>query len=404
MELVMRNQIANLAMVGLLLSLSLNHQALAAEEEESAKPAEDKVPESLAEFIGSSSPAFSLIGATDASVVRPETPQALAGSILNGLDEEGNLKSGLALEFSPVLLFAGRNYSLATYQKQSALARSFTNLQISAGFAKGTSDEDKSLRLSIGLVWTPINGMDVKAPGGRSACFDSIPLGQGGFDPNDPDNDEARRAKEKQIADCKSRFPLRRDNSTTLQFGVAPLFVSPDGDAKNLKSQGFAANGTLSIGLSNLFGSTPRNDANKSDENSSQNAKIARERAATAEKRTLFILSGFYRQKELVPDPANKGQFLRRDRWSLGTRLQFGLQNSSYFGLEAAIQRAKYDDGRRDTFKSVIGTYDFRLSKSLWLGLNLGTSFDKNIGRNSTFVGTKFRWSFVKTSDQGGLF
>lgn len=377
--------------------LAAGSLALSPAQAEDAAP-KDKVPESLAEFVGFSSPAFSLIGAADASVVRPETPQALATSLLNGLDEEGNLKNGLAIEFAPLLLFAPRSYDLADYQKQSGLSRSITNLQVSMGFVKGASDDDKSLRASIGLVWTPINGRDVKAPGARNACFNAIPLTPayrppGAADPNDPDGSIAREKKEQAIAKCKTDHPLRRDNTTTLQFGFAPLFVSPTGSTNGLKSQGYAASGTLSLGLTGLFGpaaaARPAND--KQDR-------------AVAERRALFVLTGLYRKKEIVADPAVAGAFLTRDRWSVGSRLQFGLGGSSYLGIEGAYQRAKYADGRRDKFEAVIATYDFKVSKELWLGLNVGSSFDKLIGKDAAFVGTKLKWSFIKSSNQGGLF
>jgi hypothetical protein len=363
--------------------------ATKASAQESGKDA--PVPESLEEFFGPFSPTFSLIGATDNTIIRPETPKALAAGLLNALDEEGNLKNGLAIELTPGLLFAPRDFDLTDYQKQNWLRRSLTNLQLTVGFAKGSSDDDKSLKAAAGLVWTPINGRDVKAPGGRSKCITDVrgPIARpdGGID------DAAAKAAAEEIAKCKKDHPIRRDNTTTLQFAFSPLFVSPDGSTDKLRSSGYAATGTLMLGLS----TSPRRAEESAD-------TIDADTKKRAERRTLLTVTGFYRSKEQVADPAIEGAFLIRNRWSLASRLQFALKNRSYLGIETAYQKSNYKDGRNDRLETIIATYDFRVAENIWATLNAGTSFDKSIGRDAAFVGTRFRFSFASSSKQGGLF
>ncbi len=370
-----------------------NEQASAEESSpvEAAK-SETSVSAALEEFFGPYNPTFSLIGAADSTILRPQSPKSLAAGILNGLDEEGNLKSGLAIEFAPGLLFAPRSFDLTDYQAGSKLQRSLRSLQVTAGFASGSNDDDKSLKASLGLVWTPINGMDVKAPTQRAICIKTVATST--YNPNTGKLEAvALEEVEAAVKKCKADHPLTRYNTTTLQFAFSPLFVSPDGSADKLKSQGYAASGTLMVGLANLFGYDAGGPVLSDIEKKEQ-----------AERRGLVVITGFYRKNEQVADPATKGAFLSRNRWSLASRIQFAVSGNSYFGIEGAYQRARYADGRIDKFQAATATYDFRVAKALWMSLNLGTSFSKEIGKDAVYLGTKFKWSFAKESTQGGLF
>ena len=55
------------------------------------------------------SPAFAILGVTPDKITRPANGRELAFGILQGLDEKGNMQSGLAIDFSPYQLSLGQS-------------------------------------------------------------------------------------------------------------------------------------------------------------------------------------------------------------------------------------------------------------------------------------------------------
>src|SRR6185295_1042567 len=76
------------------------------------------------------SPAFTVLGVTPETVIRPTSPRAFATSLLNGVDQNGNFQSGLAMDFVPYLLLAGDELTLRKYQTQP-IARLLARTQFS---------------------------------------------------------------------------------------------------------------------------------------------------------------------------------------------------------------------------------------------------------------------------------
>jgi len=68
------------------------------------------------DFLVPTSPAFAVLGVTPEQVIRPDTPKAFGTALLNGVDPNGNLQSGIAIDFSPYYLFAGRYLTLQKYR------------------------------------------------------------------------------------------------------------------------------------------------------------------------------------------------------------------------------------------------------------------------------------------------
>jgi hypothetical protein len=51
------------------------------------------------------SPSAAILGVTPQKIIRPSTPADLIGAVVSGLDEHGNLQSGLAIDIAPMKFF-----------------------------------------------------------------------------------------------------------------------------------------------------------------------------------------------------------------------------------------------------------------------------------------------------------
>src|SRR6266571_2396791 len=67
------------------------------------------------------SPAFSVLGVTPEKVNTPGSLRELALGVLQGLDENGNFQSGLAIDINPFMLSQGETLSLNTYRNYNWL-------------------------------------------------------------------------------------------------------------------------------------------------------------------------------------------------------------------------------------------------------------------------------------------
>jgi len=102
-------------------------------------------------------PATSLLGVAPASIARPSTTKDLATSMINGVDADGRVRQGLALEFSAGMAAPFR-VPLSVYQG-SARARFWSNLLVSFATAR-TAGDSGSTDLAWGLRAPIIDGGD----------------------------------------------------------------------------------------------------------------------------------------------------------------------------------------------------------------------------------------------------
>lgn len=104
-------------------------------------------------------PAFTVLDLTPESVVRPATPREAAISLLNGVDRDGNLQTGLAVDTAPYLIARANGpnpMTLADYRAnygQRVLAR----LGVSLATVKGSDDADESVRVALGFRAVPLD-------------------------------------------------------------------------------------------------------------------------------------------------------------------------------------------------------------------------------------------------------
>src|SRR5438046_2066040 len=106
-------------------------------------PADFSVPES---------PAFTALGVAPQTVSRPAAPTTFATSLLNAVDDQGKLQNGLAIDFTPYLVFQGHKLTITRYRESSTAGewrRILARTNVSLATTKRT-DSDATQRLSGG--------------------------------------------------------------------------------------------------------------------------------------------------------------------------------------------------------------------------------------------------------------
>lgn len=339
----------------------------------------------LDSIVEPANPVFDLLGVSPNNVTYPSNPKDAALSFLNALDQNGNFQTGLALEISPYLLAVSDSVTYSEY-RSNKLLRQFSYVQVAAGVAKGANSDDKSAKASLGLIWTPINGLDPYANARLGNCASKVLKDAGPTPPPPPPGASKEELKkyeeevekqngplEKSVDTCLKQNPLMPYNTTTLKFSAAPLFVSQTGETKDFKYTGMSANALLSIGLSSK-------------------AAILDPKG----QRRQFVLSASYRENERVPDPNVEKAFLNRDRWNVGVRYIQGRAEKAFYSLEAVYQRARYPTLGSESYLTFVAGADIYVAQDLWLSISAGTSTGQSKARDSTFIGSTFKWGFGK--------
>ena len=335
------------------------------------------------------SPAFTVLGVTPENVIHPATPREFAASLLNGVDPNGNFQTGLALETAPYLLVFGDSITIREYQ-ENRLTQIAARTQFSLATTKGTSDDDKSARLALGLRLTPYDLGDPRNDEQLLKCFTEGELKQVHDRANqlsiemaefaateDPTELEFEREVDDRLlslegeareaaAKCRQETRSRNWNATSWSLGVAPTWTSRDGGTDDLEWSGAALWTSLAYGFEDVPGL----------EDTSQVTMHAR-----------------YRSDEQVPDSDNGGGFLEQDTLVLalkariaGPNIPFGsepggrLEPSALGGadLNFAIEVSYLNSDRKNRkseeyFQYSVGA-EYRITDDLYLNLTIGAT------------------------------
>jgi len=314
---------------------------------------------------------------------------------LNGVDTNGNFQSGLALDFVPYLLLAGDDLTLKKYQTQ-AVARFLARTQFSFGTTKGASEDDKSLRLALGLHMTLWDRGDPRMDEELMTCLGTglklppLPTQLECDLPRNPtDEDRAAFAqcqatsqartdeRTRQIQEvtefnnnvsttCREEAKKRNWNNSSWIIGAAPSWISEDGQTKHMHWNGGGFWTSLAYGF---------------------------EGVPAMENRSQLIFHLRYRNREQVPDPDNTGAFLTQDSFFFGTRFRHGSPNFNgsfeYTWLRSRELGLKFDNSSRLSLG-----FERRIAGDTWFNLSLGGETGRADGRNNGFVLTSFKWAF----------
>jgi hypothetical protein len=315
------------------------------------------------------SPAFTVLGVTPETVIRPTSPRAFATSLLNGVDQHGNFQSGLAMDFVPYLLVAGDDLTLRKYQT-SQIVRLLSRTQFSFATTKGATEDDKSMRLALGLHLTLWDRGDPRTDDDLLRCLSGFRLPQI-INLNDEAANEAARQAALEFNNalsirCREEAKERNWNASSWIIGGAPSWISLDGQTKNLGWNGGGFWTSLAYGFEGVPG---------------------------LEKKSQLIVHARYRNREQVPDPDVTGAFLSQDSIFFGTRFRTGAPNFNgsfeYTFLRSRINGLRFDNSSRLSL-----LFERRIGGDTWFNLSLGAETGRQDGRNNGFVLTSFKWAF----------
>jgi hypothetical protein len=328
------------------------------------------------------SPAFTVLGVTPETVVRPTTPKEFATSLLNGVDQNGNFQTGLALDFVPFLTFAGNSTSLFSYAR-NPMERFLARTQLSFAATKGATEEDKSARVALGLRMTLFDKGDPRLDDELEKCYGNIDVDPRLDDeaylplPGDSDALKAqKRANRKAllaelVKPCNDEARKRNWNNSAWIVGLAPSWISKTGETKNFVWNGGGFWTSVGYGF---------------------------EGVSSLRDNSQLIFHARYRNNESVPDMENEGQFFTRDSIFLGTRLRIapGSGAKSIFSLEGNFVRSRRDSNEFDNSSRYSLGLEQRLAENIWFALALGGQSGRTDGRNNAFVLTSFKWGFTR--------
>ena len=340
------------------------------------------------------SPAFTVLGLTPHSVVRPSSPRELATSLLNGVDPRGNLQTGVAVDTVPYLLFEGKQLQLKDYEG-TYFKRFLARTQTSLALVKGTSEGDKSSRLSLGFRMTPWDEGDPHLDQELRDCFaqasqKSLPepdpvLNKNNVDDITPVTQKDLKEMKSQlleksdpeklfanaISDCRAAARDRNWNAAAWTIGVAPTWISETGTLGSLQGDGVGLWTSLSYGFKGI-------------------------KFLDLEHKAQTIFHVRYRSNEHVSDSSTKGAFFEQESVLVGTRFRVGTQKFNV-SLEGDFVHADPKTSKpNDYYRMVVGA-DILLGGNVWLEFALGGEADNRTG-NHVFVLPLLKWGLPSES------
>lgn len=325
------------------------------------------------------SPAFVAIGLSPDTIIRPVTPREFATSLLNGVDRNGNLQTGMAIDSVPYLTYAGSRVSLQTY-RTSRVTQILSRTQFSFATTKGAGENDPSVKLAVGVHSTLYDSEDPRLNNDAlMQCYTEIPVfktDQLGI--TEEQAGQQRRAIDQfertvlrpQAAACREQFRrAARWNGTSWIVAAATASVSPTGLAGDLGGSSLAIWTSVSYGFDGVPGLHD-----------------------TAQ----LIAHVRHLSNELVVDADLPSAQERRDTTFAGARFRAG---TSSFGLsfEAAYVRVSALGRPQDTATRLAFAAERRLAENLWLNVSFGGDAGADPGNTQGMsVLSAFKYAFTK--------
>lgn len=381
-------------------------------------------------------PALSVLGVTPETVIRPTSPRQFAVGLLEGVDPNGELQTGMALEANPFLLLGGNDVTIADYNKNFG-TRFLSRIGLSFATSKGSND-DESLRLAAGLTVTPWDRGDPRLSSNLTGCLadrlapvtSSIhqlramlqPRFEEAFDPADEQfdaleasaqDDASKEAKmlvlvqqgkeavsavaksaklpgaeletaAKAIKKCRTDHEDQSWNASAWNIGLAPALTSADGDVGSLEWSGLAVYSTLAYGFEEVPGL----------QNSAQ-----------------LLLHGRYHMNEDAPLAGMAGSFVEQDTLTLSGQLRIagfdvsrfddrGGSDLNFLGEVAYIDKWRDSGSDESVWRYTVGA-EYRLTESLYLKASLGTQDGDDPNSDESFALFNVKWNFSEAPSLG---
>ena len=381
-------------------------------------------------------PALAVLGLTTQEVIRPTTPREFATELLNGIDRNGNFQSGVAIDTVPWLFFLG-DTSLNKY-RESYPTQLLLNNAFSFATTKGSSNDDKSVRVAVGVRFVPWNLGDPRTykltpgeyreNGGNKKywidnCFESVldPLG------NEINSileimksEEINRdkcvtqkikscefTKEDENRNCQLSVRLicdqeiesdRRNNQERISSLEAQMDEKLREGANQCRKELRKLTWNRSawaIGVAPTWISPNGNIGDTEWDGLGLWTSFAYgfEGIPTLERTSQFILHARYRTDEEVPIEDMDNMFIEQDSFFLGGRLIVGKPTIAA-QFEGGYTFSDPRDG--DNENSFIGSLggNIMVRDNLWLDLSIGAMSGAGDKDSQVFVLNSLKWGF----------
>lgn len=357
-----------------------------AERSSEIPPGDEKFRKFSTQFAVPDSPAAHVLNVAPEKVIHAETPKQLVTALINGLDENGNLQNGFAIDFAPMQIYLGRNnFDLQRYAKGtkgifsesgSGITEYFMRVlgrtQLSFATVRGSSDDDKSGKVALGLHTTFIDAKDRAILAGltntRGPELDSLsgPTVEELVEDYGPQNLAQARFKK----DALGRIANFLWDHASWSAGAAPAWIAEDGETLDYQWNGLTAWSTFSLSWK------PKE---------------------TSWMWPLDFLVHFrYRSDEKIPiadalplspghaaDPAE--MFVNQDAWLGVGGLRLGRKDFFVTGTATYINLRQARRGSDDTFRYTVAL-EKKITPGTWLSLSVGTETGGQDEKKPLFV------------------
>jgi hypothetical protein len=344
---------------------------------EKIPPSEQRFRKLSTEFAVPDSPAAHVLGVAPEKVIHAETPKQLVTALINGLDENGNLQSGFAIDFAPMQIYLGRDRNqqgksdLQVYASgskgifsESGITQYFLRVlgrtQLSFATVRGSSEDDKSGKLALGLHTTFIDAKDrvllagltdIRGPELQSLSGPTLQELAQNY------GETASMARARFREDALGKVANFLWDHASWSMGAAPAWLAEDAESGNYKWNGLTAWSTFTLSwkpteqswlwpLDFLFHFRYRSD----------------EKIPIAD--ALPLEAGF------KADPAEK--FVNQDSWLAVAGLRLGRKDFFVTGTATYTNLRQDRRGSDDTFQYTVAL-EKKISSGTWLSLSVGT-------------------------------
>jgi hypothetical protein len=313
----------------------------------SAKTSTTPVPDNLVgrvDLAVPESPALTVLGLSLTHVIRPSNAKDLAASVLYGLDPRGNVQSGIAVDTRPYMLARGSSLTLADYRNHRG-KRALARIGVSFATAKGSSDEDRSTRFSLGVRWTPFDRGDFRRDTALDECYRTALTFE---------DDEATVRLKK----CLREAEARNWNKLVWEIGIAGHNVSATG----VQDDGMSF--WTSVGLpASRFGNV------------------------------ILHLRAY--EHLLVADPIDPTGYGLQDGRTAGARFRLGGPKGALV-VEGSYVEQTPEGGEEDRFNTASLGLEFRVAPTFWLQFAVGGTFGSDRVPGDSVLSAQFRWGIGK--------
>jgi hypothetical protein len=354
-------------------------------------------------------PALAAIDVKPQAVIRAGTQRDLALTVLNGIDPNGTLQTGLAFDFVPYFALRGDQTTLGQYASWSSLGRAVRTSSISIATTKASTNDDDAVRLGVGYSVTLLDRGDPRLDRALIQCIQdeltaalpttvaAEPADAGTTPPvlRPPGPTQAEVAQ-KIRSQCRDNPAYKSNlwNRSAINLGVAPTFITDSGELGDLENNGVSAWATVAYGFDRF-----KRPAYETiiDANENERVVLTEDPEPTGffdylERHAQLILHARYRGNEKAQVD---GRLNRQDLTTVASQFRL-IYDRFNINAEGALLHAERKRGLdNDTYYRLSLGTDVRIPgvSNTYLSLTIGGELGRD-DEDSTFVASALKWRF----------